>query len=177
MNFCHNPDILEGHGALMHNRPRGSKISPYFVYCKLEQGAELLMPALAGFEDRSDQHVTPWAERHTNSVFWRGRTTGNHFSKETDWRKSHRIMLHNLTNAHEGDISVLVEDPETGLLKKETYGRHNLNAAYMDVGLVGTPTQCAKDGTCEEMARAINFLPLVRGSAGQDHKFALDVGT
>ncbi|KAG8986612.1 F-actin-capping protein subunit alpha, partial [Tulasnella sp. 427] len=175
MNFCHNPAILDGHGALMYNNARGHKLSPYFVMCKLDNGGELLMPALSGYADRSIQGVTPWSQRNDSKIFWRGRTTGNHFNKEHDWRKSHRIQLHTLANTHDGEVSVLMEDPKTALLGRKNFTRAELNEAYMDVGLVGPPTQCQKDGTCKEMAKGINFRPLVAANAGNDKKFALDV--
>lgn len=45
----------------------------------------------------------------------------------------------------------------------------------MDVGLVGPPVQCQNDGTCDAMAKGIDFKPLVSASTGQDSKYALDV--
>lgn len=177
MNFCNNPSILEGHGALIFNNARGSKISPYFVMCKLDNGAELLMPALSGYADRAQQTITPWSDRNDSTIFWRGRTTGNHFNKEHDWRKSHRIQLHTFANTMDGEALVIVEDPVTGAISRQNFSRAALNNAYMDIGLVGPPTQCQKDGTCKEMAEGIKFRPLVKANAGNDKKYALDVGT
>jgi hypothetical protein len=177
MNFCSNPSILRGHGALFYFGPRKSTISPFFVLSKLEQGGELLIPSVQGFSTRDGQNVIPWSERNSSKIFWRGRTTGNHFNRQHDWRTSHRIVLHNLTTSREGEENVLVEDEETGRPRLKAFNKAELNDAYMNVGLVGPPTQCSKDdGTCQAMAEGIDFLPLVKNMAGQDSKFALDVG-
>lgn len=176
MDFCDNPALLEHHGAFFYDGARKSDFSPFFVYCKLQQGGEILMPALAGYADRGGQTVLPWAQRSSKTIFWRGRTTGNHFNTEHDWRKSHRIRLHAFANRRDGELPVLVEDPATAGLGMRNFSRAALNEAYMDVGLVGPPTQCQNDGTCEEMSSEINFRKMVAGTAGADHKYALDVG-
>lgn len=176
MNFCDNPALLENHGAFIFDGARSSTLSPFFVYCKLHQGGELLMPALAGYADRAGQLILPWAQRTSKAIFWRGRTTGNHFNTQHDWRKSHRIQLHTFANAKDGEAQVLMEDPDTGALTMRNFSKTVLNEAYMDVGLVGPPTQCQNDGTCDEMRAEIDFRSMVAGTAGMDHKYALDVG-
>ncbi|KAG8885256.1 F-actin-capping protein subunit alpha [Tulasnella sp. 331] len=176
MDFCDNPALLQHHGAFIYDGARKSEFSPFFVYCKLQQGGEILMPALAGYADRGGQMVLPWAQRTSKTIFWRGRTTGNHFNNEYDWRKSHRIRLNSFANRKDGDVPVLVEDPVTRLLSMRNFSRAALNEEFMDVGLVGPPTQCQNDGTCEEMSSEIDFRKLVAGTAGSDHKYALDVG-
>lgn len=133
------------------------------------------MPAVAGYADRSKQMILPWRSRSVRKVFWRGRTTGSRFDAQ-NWRLSHRIRLHNITNFSGGEVPVLVEDRATGVLSRKTFSRRELNDAYMDVGLVGPPIQCHGNGTCDKMRDEIGFRPEVAASAGADYKFALDVG-
>lgn len=136
------------------------------------------MPALSGYGDLDMSKNIPWAQRAKDSrLFWRGRTTGNHFSRHhRDWRGSHRISLHNITNSRTSDPVQVLLERKAGILVKEAYPRKKLNERYMDVGLVGKPTQCGNDGTCEEMEKEISFLPVVAGQAGMNSKYVLDVG-
>lgn len=174
MNFCHNPEILASHGSFIWDLARDSFLEPLFVGCKLAQGPEILMPALSGFSDAKGEAPPAWSTRKA-MAFWRGSTTGNHFTIK-DWRRSHRIALHFLANGQDGQEAVLVEDPKKGLVSK-SFSKKVLNERYLDIGLVGRPIQCEKkDGTCEEMTAKIDFKPRAAPNLGSKYKYAVDVG-
>lgn len=173
MNFCHNPEILTSHGAFIWDLARDSFLEPFFVGCKLAQGPEILMPALSGFSDSKSEALPAWSTRKAKA-FWRGSTTGNHFTIK-DWKRSHRIALHFLANTQEGQEAVLLEDAKKGLVSK-SISRKELNERYIDIGLVGKPIQCEKkDGTCEEMTEKIDFKPRAAPNLGSQYKYAVDV--
>ncbi|KAG8925428.1 F-actin-capping protein subunit alpha [Tulasnella sp. 408] len=175
MNFCHNPEILASHGVFIWDLARDSFLEPFFVGCKLAQGPEILMPALVGFSDSKSEAPPAWSTRKAKA-FWRGSTTGNHFTIK-DWKRSHRIALHFLANGQEGQEAVLLEDVKKGLVAK-SFSRKELNERYMDIGLVGKPIQCEKkDGTCEEMTKQIDFKPRAAPNLGSQYKYAVDVGS
>ena len=89
-----------------------------------------------------------------------------------------RIRLHSLALAEDGEAKLLLQDAPGGKLREETYPQAVVNAAYLDVGLVGPPVQCEEaDGTCDLMAKKIPWLQPVGEDHGADHKFQLDVGT
>lgn len=134
------------------------------------------MPALSGYADRSrEQTSTSWDGR-APKAFWRGSTTGNHFTLK-DWKRSHRIVLHFLANAEEGNVDILVEGEGNKGVGTKTFSQKELNERYMDIGLVGQPIQCdKKDGACEAMTKGIVFKPRVHGNAGALYKYAVDVG-
>ena len=177
MNFCDNPELLRSHGAFIWDGARDSFLEPFFVSCRLAQGPELLMPALSGYEDRRGSKIHPWAGRSA-VAYWRGSTTGNHY-KINDWERSHRIVLHQMTNERGSDqVQVLVEDPaQANRVVKRTYTRKVLNDLYMDIGLVGPAIQCEKpDGTCEVMQKTIKWKPRAHANDGLKFKYAVDVG-
>lgn len=180
MDFCQNPSLLHGHGAFWYDVAHGSRMAPYFVMSKLEQGGELLLPALAGWKDRSNQTIPTWSERTDSRLFWRGRSTGAFFNRHRRWWDAHRTSLHRMANSidlADDLVDVLVESQDGKGLVRQRYERQVLNEKYLDVGLVGKPTQCSvEDGTCAEMSKDVGFLPLAPGTAGLSGKYSLDVG-
>ncbi|KAG9016692.1 F-actin-capping protein subunit alpha [Tulasnella sp. 427] len=173
MNFCYNPEIITSHGTFTWDLARDSFLEPYFVVSKILQGPEILMPPLVGFGDTRFEKTPAWSTRKA-MAFWRGSTTGNHFTIKS-WKRSHRIALHLLGNAQEGEERILVEDPKKGLTSK-SFSKKEMNERYMDVGLVGKPIQCDnKDGTCEAMAKEIDFKPRAAPNLGSQYKYAIDV--
>ncbi|KAG8896928.1 F-actin-capping protein subunit alpha [Tulasnella sp. 403] len=177
MDFCNNPDILDNNGIFLYNRSRKSSIMPLFVQCKLRQGGDILHPSLARYKNFDKVEMIPWSKRTKSKLFWRGRMTGSFHNKRPDWRKSHRVRLHNVAHnviLGENRVDLLVEDSR-GRLSRRTYTRKDLNDAYLDVGLIGPAMQCAKhDGVCDDITREIDFVGPVWGDVGRN-KYVLDV--
>jgi hypothetical protein len=91
----------------------------------------------------------------THQVFWRGSTTGSHYTKTNDfgWRNSHRIRLNAIANAH-GDThtDVLVETSPDASNRQAMMRRlhvEELNKHLFDVGITSVSQCDEKDGTCE----------------------------
>jgi hypothetical protein len=196
MDFCVSPYLLDTHGAFAHNSVKPSRIVPLFVHCKDAQDSSLLLPALPGWQAFDRDRVIGWERRISSKLFWRGHSTGAHFSRNSDWKRSvrssrlrgidtsiefvrvqHRIRLYLLAQAEDGEVELLLQDRPGGKLRRETYSQPMVNEAYLDVGLVGPPIQCEEaDGTCDAMEKEISWLQPVGGSHGADYKFQLDVG-
>ncbi|QRW11842.1 glycosyltransferase family 90 protein [Ceratobasidium sp. AG-Ba] len=194
MSFCAKPAILNNplkrHGYFAFDVPRPRAASPLFVQSQLSAGGSILHPALQDYatpEEYLQDFGKPmaWAKR-TEKVFWRGRSTGEAFNREHDWRYSHRVRLHILANRDGNstdpnvspEVELLVEDGETGTVYMETYPRELLNERYMDVKMIGPPIQCDQsetDHTCEQMQKALDWGTMVGWEAGLDHKYLLDV--
>ncbi|KAG9095218.1 F-actin-capping protein subunit beta [Ceratobasidium sp. UAMH 11750] len=191
MSFCTNPAILNNpvkrHGYFVYDFPHPNSASPLFVQCQLSAGGSILHPAMQDYTARS-VHAEPvaWANR-TEKAFWRGRSTGEAFNHEHDWRFSHRVRLHVLANRGGNytdpnvtpDVELLVEDPKAGTVHLETHSREVLNERYMDVKMIGPPVQCDQtetDDTCQQMENALEWGEEVGWEVGLDSKFLLDVG-
>ncbi|KAG8745507.1 F-actin-capping protein subunit alpha [Ceratobasidium sp. 414] len=194
MSFCTNPAILNNplkrHGYFAYDVPHPRSASPFFVQSQLSAGGAILHPALQDYTPREVYlrkfgEPVPWVNR-TEKVFWRGRSTGEGFNHQHDWRFSHRVRLHVLANRNGNnidpnvtpDVELLVEDREAGTVRLETHSREVLNERYMDVKMIGPPIQCeqsATDDTCRQMESALDWGELVGWEAGLDRKFLLDV--
>ncbi|KAG8779306.1 F-actin-capping protein subunit beta [Ceratobasidium sp. 428] len=194
MSFCTNPAILNNplkrHGYFAYDVAHPRSASPFFVQSQLSAGGAILHPALQDYTSpeaysRNFGEPVAWANR-TEKIFWRGRSTGEAFNHEHDWRFSHRVRLHILANRDGNytdpnvapDVEVLVEDRETGAVRLETHPREELNERYMDVKLIGGPIQCDQsetDHTCQEMEDSLDWGEMVGWEAGLDRKFLLDV--
>ncbi|KAG9092621.1 F-actin-capping protein subunit alpha [Ceratobasidium sp. UAMH 11750] len=194
MSFCTNPAILNNpvkrHGYFAYDVPHPRSASPFFVQSQLSAGGAILHPALQDYTPH-DVYIqkfgkpVAWANR-TEKVFWRGRSTGEAFNHEHDWRFSHRVRLHVLANRGGNhvdpnvtpEVELLVEDPETGTVRLETHSREVLNERYMDVKMIGPPIQCDRsetDDTCRQMESALEWGKMVGWEVGLDRKFLLDV--
>ncbi|KAF8598009.1 hypothetical protein BDV93DRAFT_547604 [Ceratobasidium sp. AG-I] len=194
MSFCTNPAILgdptKRHGSFTYDHPHPRSASPFFVQSQLSAGGALLHPALQDYVSpelyvRKFGTPVPWQNR-TSKVFWRGRSTGEIFNKEHDWRFSHRPRLHilasqnaTLTDSNVApEVELLVEEESSGAVRLETYSRNVLNKLYMDVEMIGEPIQCeakADDHTCQEMEEGLRWGQTVGWETGLDSKFLLDV--
>lgn len=186
-DFCQNPALLHNQCLFTGRHRRDSELHPLFVQSKALQGGGILAPSLYAFDPNDGKNVVRWEER-SPKVYWRGRSTGCWHQKAT-WRESHRVRLHLLANNHRGkhtaegvtagdELTVLVEDEADGTLRTRRTSRAEFNAEFMDVGLIGPPTVCdTKDGTCDVMARRIDFLEkTTKGTKGERDKFTIDVG-
>ncbi|KAG9119206.1 F-actin-capping protein subunit beta, partial [Ceratobasidium sp. 392] len=194
MSFCTNPAILNNplkrHGYFAYDVPHPRSASPFFVQSQLSAGGAILHPAVQDYTSPEEYLQTfgkpvAWANR-TAKVFWRGRSTGEAFNRDHDWRFSHRVRLHVLANRHGNytdpnvtpDVELLVEDPTTNTARVETLSREVLNEWYMDVKMVGEPIQCDQsetDHTCQEMEDGLEWGEMVGWEVGLDRKFLLDV--
>jgi len=85
MDFCVSPYLLDSHGSFAYNSAKSSRIVPMFVHCKDAQDSSLLLPALPGWKAFDRDRVINWEERISPKLFWRGRSTGCHFSRNSDW--------------------------------------------------------------------------------------------
>ena len=196
MDFCVSPYILSHHGSFARDFVKSSEIVPMFAQCKDAQDSSLLLPALPGWTPFDREKVLNWEDKTSAKIFWRGRSTGCHFSNKLDWMRSvsssrlhakpastepvyvqHRIRLHSLAQEEDGEVKLLLQDGQGGKLRQGTYPQAVVNEAYLDVGLVGPPIQCEEaDGTCDLMKKKFHWLQQVDPSYGADYKFQLDVG-
>lgn len=196
MSFCANPALLEDpskrHGYFAHDVPHSNQATPYFVQSQTSAGGALLHPALQSYTTPAEYvqkygDIATWVNR-TNKVFWRGRTTGEWFNKQQDWRYSHRTRLHLITNptAHlsgldvEPKVEVLVDIESGHGLRLKRFPRDLLNEKYMDVALIGPQAvQCddsKEDHTCQDMNAALKWGKETYWRDGLDSKYLLDIG-
>ncbi|QRW27592.1 glycosyltransferase family 90 protein [Rhizoctonia solani] len=193
MSFCANPTILNNpakrHGYFAYDVPHQRSAFPLLVQSQPEPGGAILHPALQSYLSAEVYHsrfgpIVPWRNR-SETVFWRGRTTGEWFSRAHDWRFSHRIRIHtlatpggNLTDPNvTPEVEVLVEDEMDGNIHLKMYSRDTLNEKYMDVSLIGGPVQCdnsENDHTCQEMD-SLKWGKETGWDGGLSNKYLLDI--
>ncbi|KAL7416434.1 hypothetical protein BDY24DRAFT_234134 [Mrakia frigida] len=174
-DFCHNPSLIPYHGSYSHDHPRKPNLHPQFVLSKYVQSNQILMTPLEAFMNSTS--TIDWEEKTVNQIFWRGSTTGDHFSKRADhydWRNSHRPRLNFLANAVEGHVDVLVENSDQQV-SMQRFPVADLNEHLFDVGLIRV-NQCSEDdGTCQEMRDEIQLADAVRPQDTLLYRYALDV--
>jgi len=164
-------------------------IRPMFHQSKFVRNGEFVVTPLDyyfNFTAENRGQYTPWDEKDTPKLFWRGKTTGDVYSHRNDfnWRNSHRIRLHTLTHDTEGHRDIYVKS-STGGWEMQTWQAGKINEAYTDIGLTDGPMQVnispvhadpadrqcnKKDGTCEEMQEAIDWSPRVMPPAAAKYK-------
>lgn len=149
-----NPSLLPFHGTYSHDHARSPSLYPQLVLSKHVQSNQLLITPLEAFQNVT--HRVPWAQKTTSKIFWRGSTTGDFFldRKDYNWRNSHRIRLHALTNAKRGKKDVLVETKGGKEVEMRRFEVGDLNEHLMDVGLSSIGQCKEEDGTCECDSRA-----------------------
>ncbi|QRW00673.1 DNA topoisomerase 1 [Ceratobasidium sp. AG-Ba] len=190
MSFCKNPAIignpLKRHGYFAYDVSHSNQATPYFVQSQTSAGGALLHPALQSYSTpeeylRKYGEMTKWSDR-ASKVFWRGRTTGEWFNKQHDWRYSHRTRLHLMTNEHNPaidsgiprEVELLVDVDGRGL-RLDRFARNLLNEKYMDVTLVGPQAVQCEDQTCQDMNAALNWGKETGWSEGLNNKYLLDI--
>ncbi|KIR74135.1 hypothetical protein I310_01732 [Cryptococcus deuterogattii CA1014] len=105
------------------------------------------------------------------TVSTRGTATGLSHDKLSAWRQSQRERLHWFGNNMTGTVPLLLPD---GSIKH--WDRADLVDKWLDVGLSGGPTQCnVEDGTCDAMAKEIDFKDRVSKEDGIKYKYVIDV--
>lgn len=98
MDICNHPSLIPLHGALSHNSPHHSPLTPLFSLSKTSLHADILgVP----YEQWVDTSTVPWIrfeDKKENRLLWRGSNTGVYYSRDTDWRDTHRVRFVNTTN-------------------------------------------------------------------------------
>jgi hypothetical protein len=105
---------------------------------------------LEAYENHTSPHAinqyTPWDQKTTNKVFWRGSGTGDAYTKSKNtkgtWRDSHRPRLALMAQAKEGLGSIWVKRGKEW--KLEEWTKKRLNQEYLDIGLTGKPHQVSR---------------------------------
>lgn len=80
-------------------------------------------------------------------------------------------------NTSETAVPILVDRTEAGRgITTERFSLAEMNTQWLDVGVAGQPVQCDQaDGTCDEMAAAMDFRPRVSKEASEGYKYVLDI--
>lgn len=162
-DLCHSPSLLSTHGSHSFPFPRESKLRPLFQLSKFSRDPSFLTTPLEAYDNHTSDagaaKYAPWADKTVDKLFWRGSSTGDHYShrKGYDWRKSHRPRLHFLAQATEGQVGLWVQRGKEWVW--EMVGKGKVNERYMDVGLTGKPhqvsvaasvlVQCTAEGSSE----------------------------
>ena len=116
MDFCVSPYLLSAHGSFAYNSTKSSRIVPMFVHCKDAQDSSLLLPALPGWKAFDRDEVISWEEKISPKLFWRGRSTGCHFS-----RKNGRRCSVSSSRFHAGNTRYPVIEPVILISNAFTY--------------------------------------------------------
>lgn len=180
-DFCSNPSLLKLHGSLSFDFCRETVLRPIFQLSKFVRNPEFLTTPLEAYDNFTSaegrKKYVPWEQKSISKLFWRGSTTGDSYSKRKDytWHQSHRPRLALMTqDGQVGEKQIWVKArgrTDGGAWNKESWSINRLNEAYMDIGLTGGPHQCKKeDGTCDEMAKEIQFKDRVRPEDAAKYK-------
>jgi hypothetical protein len=130
-DICNSPSLRESFGFF--ERPNAFNIihelTPVFSQSKISSFQDILYPSpwyWFGKVGYDEDHDTSW-ENKTNSLYWRGSTTGG-FSRNGGWRKHHRQHIVKRLNTH-GAARVLVQkggDANTPLWQVEEVDRNDI---------------------------------------------------
>ncbi|KAF8547496.1 hypothetical protein OG21DRAFT_1424729 [Imleria badia] len=197
MDPCIYPSLLTTHGQfLAHGKgPRPQRtLAPLFSHCATLLHHDIRPPVPYGWQFESDSDPDeddeeegggfegdlPWDRKVNDRLGWRGRTTGMFASPDMVWVHGHRARLVTLTNALEGNVSVLHVPNESWAAEQtspvgepESVPLARANPEWMDVSFTGAPIQCEE--TCEEMARLWDFREEQGRPEEGKYKFILDV--
>ena len=204
MDPCMNPALLTTHGQfLSYNTGPFAKstLIPHFSLCATLLHHDIRPPVPYGWKFNSDsdegkQHGedgafegdVPWERKVNERLGWRGRTTGMYASSDKRWENGHRARLVTLTNALEGNASVLhvptnkkgVESGDDAeaipVGESEIVPLAQVNPAWMDVAFTERPIACDEDdGTCTKMAHKWSFQETQEREEEGRYKFIIDV--
>lgn len=171
------------HGAFTWPMRRGCKMRPVFQLSKLSQNHEFLLSPLEAYLNASHKDAqastSEWSEKTIPKLFWRGSTTGDHYTLPQksrpgyDWRLSHRPRFHFFANGKEGETKVWVK--RASGWHRERWARSDLNDHYFDAG-VAAVNQCEKsDGTCDIMKEEIIPKSKVSPAQAKAYKYVFDI--
>ena len=191
-----HPALLTTHGQFLSHKtgpfPQRTLV-PRFSLCATMLHHDIRPPLPYGwaFDSDSDQIEAeddgafqgdvPWDRKSNDRLGWRGRTTGMYASPDSWWTNGHRARLVTLTNAVEGNVSVLPV-PESGpgaetspVGEPEDVPLAQANA-WMDIAFTDHPIGCDEQGgTCDEMAQLWTFGEVQQAHEEGQYKFILDV--
>ncbi|KAL7423911.1 hypothetical protein Q5752_001496 [Cryptotrichosporon argae] len=173
-DICYNPQNIDMHvSTINQGHVAAVELHPVVATCRTARNSDIVGVPLDAVWDKVS--YVPWEQKTRNQIFWRGSTTGSFHSKKLPWRQSQRERLHFFANNNsDAEVDVLVD--RNGKLGLEPWSRATLNEAWMDIGLAGQPTQCSRsDGSCDDMAREINFMPPVPKEHAVSFKYVIDV--
>lgn len=187
MDLCAHPSVPALHGLTLGMTPvPQTTLLPMFSLSKTNLHADILGIPVEQWAEFPSEAATNWADKSDDRLLWRGRNTGGIFSKDVDWRSSHRARL----AATSGDDargwtavlpapgSLATDDASGRSLGNATLERSlgDLNREMLDVGLAYKPIQCSvEDGTCDEIANELTFRPVKRFEEELESRFILDV--
>ncbi|KAF2199269.1 hypothetical protein GQ43DRAFT_482607 [Delitschia confertaspora ATCC 74209] len=175
-DICNSPSLSETYGFF--DRPNAFNIihelTPIFSQSKVSSFQDILYPSpwywigKVGYDEERD---TTW-ENKTNSLYWRGSTTGG-FSRDGGWRRQHRQHVVRRLNAPD-KAKVLVNkgDTEKPYYHVEELPRANFKDA-IDVHFshVG---QCDQ-GDCDAQKAFFDVVDRVDGQDAWGWKHLLDI--
>lgn len=127
MDVCSNPSLLELHGSFAGRHAAHSPLEPIFSIAKTSAHSDILSVPMDSW-DPSSSHMA-WANKTNDRLFWRGRTTGNAYSRHIDWRQEHRFRLVSM-----GEAGKVVTKDENG---REAV--QEVDKSWFDIGFVGQP--------------------------------------
>jgi len=175
-DICNSPSFSSTYGFF--ERPNAFSVTydltPIFSQSKLSSFQDILFPSpwyWFGKVDYEESHDTTW-ENKTNSLYWRGSTTGG-FSRKGGWRRQHRQRIVQRLNAlDKANITVPADgygSPAHKLheVKRRAY-ESIIDVKFSHIG------QC-DPGDCDAQKE---FFEVVEHAEGQDawyHKHLLDM--
>lgn len=180
MDPCLHPNhtqlngFLYGHGA--GPVPTKSMV-PAFAICTTHLHADILTVAPEMWTEKVGIDP-PWDEKEQDTLLWRGRNTGVHFSTDGRWNMSQRIRLVQAVNEEEGYVPVLTSTSEprepVGLPRNASRGA--LNEALMDIGFSGHAIQCVPE-VCAVVEETYTYKESQTFQGANQWKYILDVST
>jgi hypothetical protein len=175
-NICNAPSLATHFGFF--ERPNAFNIihelTPIFSQSKISSFQDILYPSRwywfgkVGYDESRD---TTW-ENKTNSLYWRGSTTGG-FSRGGGWRRQHRQHIVKRLNAHD-KAQLLVDKTDEGVHSYEVVDVERRDfEKYVDVKFshVG---QC-DPGDCDAQKEFFDVVERVDGQDAWYYKHLLDM--
>ncbi|KAF2854042.1 glycosyltransferase family 90 protein [Plenodomus tracheiphilus IPT5] len=176
-DICNSPSLSSTFGFF--ERPNAFSITheltPIFSQSKISSFQDILYPSpwyWAGKVGYDETHDTTWNNK-TNSLYWRGSTTGG-FSRNGGWRRQHRQHLVRRLNAPDKAQVLIPSDNKT---PPTTYSvtdidRHSLShlidVKFSHIG------QC-DPGDCAAQKEFFHITERVDGQDAWYHKHLLDM--
>jgi hypothetical protein len=174
-DICNSPSFATTYGFF--ERPNAFNIihelTPVFSQSKISSFQDILYPSpwywfgRVGY-DRG--HDTSWKDK-TNSLYWRGSTTGG-FSRSGGWRRQHRQHIVKRLNAMDKARILVNKSPDPQSYEVEEVERKDFDQ-YIDVKFshVG---QC-DPGDCEAQKEFFQVVERVDGQDAWYYKHLLDM--
>ncbi|WVQ78070.1 hypothetical protein IAT38_000151 [Cryptococcus sp. DSM 104549] len=169
-DYCANPDLMSLHHILIRSRLRGAQeLVPTVSQCRTKWNSDIVGVPLDGVYEKVLE--TAWEDKDIRKIFWRGRATGIFHEKAVPWRSSQRERLHTFAANVSGTVPLLLPNGTV-----QDWGKEDLTERWLDIGLVGGPILCsAEDGSCDDMAREIDFKGVVKKEDIHKYRYSIDV--